>query len=327
MGRVMLRKTTGFKDIDLYLLPILRAGIASKPKGVTWNASDLEQATFDLLRNMRFDAGVPYYLKELAVLDALAKCVECQRLNSKSFLQFVNTYICDHDNRKKVKYIVVTQVNATRGARRHDAPRDVRMIVPSIEGRFEITTRIPKKVVQALSKADDRTLEILALKRDFLYAVGEVYAKDDMEALAAGYDIMSVGFGILNLGLHRVFVNARHRSPRTPFGHLLHASSLFMVKEGREEICGFIGTSQFPNEWKFELTVDLQSIINGLAFSKKFVSSVKRIDGGDQIKNATRLLQEGLSANAVDVALLRFWTAFEVLCGTGDGTKKQTPKS
>ncbi|XLS15820.1 hypothetical protein ACKN7S_39570 [Bradyrhizobium sp. RDM4] len=117
------------------------------------------------------------------------------------------------------------------------------------------------------------------------------------------------------MATHGYGVSHRSGFPNAPIGTFLLASPIFIIDTREKKLGGWQSESHYPAPWKRHFTVrQRQNADQITTVAKHFQSDLLRIDFKERLIQAVLLFQEGLEANHVDIALLKFWVGIEVLC-------------
>jgi hypothetical protein len=293
-------------------LPEALKVLAKLPKNedgrISWESSQLERGTFELIYNLTFKP-VDDYVKDGAIWHVLNECARGNDFSSKFFIAQLHAYLGRHFSKEPKSLIAISQINASVSA---GLPNRL----PSPLGPIEIRSSLSKIDREAIAKFHEYKQNSLGLHQDFIYLTCRVAATDDRAALDAAYQKIKFSLGLLNLFVSGYGVSKRFGLPNAPIGQFMSASSIFTIHRTQRVIGNYFSENHYPLAWKQSFSVwrrvvpreDIQRV------AKAYVTRFARLDFKEPLIRSIVLFQEGLEAVHIDIALLKFWTGIEVLC-------------
>lgn len=275
---------------------------------ISWESTQLERGTFELIYGLTFSPPVDDHVKDGALWHVLNECARANNFSTKFFLVRLRTFLAAHFSKKPKLLIAISQINAQASA---CLPNKI----PSPFGLIEIKRYLSKTDRTVIDKLERYERDRLALHDDFLYLTCKVTATDDRSAIDVGYRNVKYIVGVLNLITRGFGVIHRFGYPSAPLGTFLTASMICTIDRGERRLGGYLSENHYPVLWKRNFSVwQKNNTAQICKFSKHYVSDLARIDYADRVIQAIVLLQEGLESAHIDIALLKFWTGIEVLC-------------
>ncbi|WP_128935487.1 hypothetical protein [Bradyrhizobium zhanjiangense] len=275
---------------------------------VGWDSAKLEHGSFEVLYNLTFDPPIDDFEKDAAIWSALNECARANDFTPRFFILKLRTFLDGLFSNKSRSFMAVTQVNAQAAARLPNK-------IMSVDGSVEIRARLPPSSLRVIQKLDGFDRQRLNLHDDFAYLVMKVKSRNDCGALNAAYRSMKYSLGILNMATSGYGVSKRFGFPNAPIGTFLSASPIFLIDTASRKLGTWQSESYYPTTWKRNFSVwQRQDAPHITKFAKNVASDLARIDFKEKLVRAVLLFQEGLETSHVEVALLKFWTAIEVLC-------------
>jgi hypothetical protein len=240
-----------------------------------------------------------------------------KRFLTKFFLARLRAFIATHFSKQPKSLVAISQVNSGLSA-------GLPAKIPSAFGPIEIKPSLSKTDKAVITKLEPYERSRLGLHDDFLYLSCKVATTDDRSAIDTAYRNIKYALGVLNLITRGYSVGKRFGYPNAPIGKFLSASTIFTIDRRERKMGAYLSENHYPTFWKQNFSVwqrtDAEEITK---FAKYYVSDLARIDFRDKLVQAVVLFQEGQEATHIDVALLKFWTGIEVLCGPGrEGTHR-----
>ena len=153
----------------------------------------------------------------------------------------------------------------------------------------------------------------LQMEPDFLFLRHQLKGRSPRHAIELGYRNLQCCVGLLNLS-NGIRWTYRSGAPLVPLGNLLLASTAVLIDPKRKTIGDWVVESHYPHAFKQSFSASSVDLSDLATYTKRWVRQIKRTDFSDRLTNAIILFQEGLSANQIDVALIKFWTCIEMLC-------------
>lgn len=284
------------------------SGIPKNDNGrISWESSDLDRGTFEVIYSLKFTPAIDDHIKDGAVWHVLNECARANDFSSKSFLQRLRAYLQDHFSQKPKNYFAIAQINANLSA-------SLPSSIPSTSGPISIRTNLSKSCSKVVGELKGYERERLGLHDDFLYISCKVANTSERSALDVAYRAMKYGLGVLNLASRGYGVSYRSGFPNAPIGTFLLASPIFLIDTRERKLGGWQPESHYPAQWKRHFRVWQRQHPEHIAtVAKHLQSDLSRIDFKERLIHAIVLLQEGLEATHIDTALLKFWTGIEVL--------------
>jgi hypothetical protein len=275
---------------------------------ISWESSQLETGTFELIYSLTFKPPIDDHIKDGAIWHVLNECARTKDFSTKFFLQRLRAFIATHFSKQPNRLVEISQVNAQIGAALPDK-------IPSPFGPIEIKRSLSKTDKTVIDKLKGYERDRLGLHDDFLYVTCDVAATDDRSAIDAAYRNIKYGLGMLNLITRGFGVSHRSGYPNAPLGKFLSASTICTVDRRQRKLGGYLSENHYPVFWKRNFSVwQRQDAAEIRKFSKYYLLDLARIDFRDRVIQAIVQFQEGLEAVHIDVALLKFWTGIELLC-------------
>lgn len=275
---------------------------------VGWDSAKLEHGSFEVLYNLTFDPPIDDFEKDAAIWSALNECARAKDFAPRFFIQKLRAFLEGLLSNKPRTFMAVTQINAQVGARLPDK-------IMSDDGSVEIRASLPPSSLKVIQKLEGFDRQRLNLQDDFAYLVMKVKGRNDRGALNAAYRGIKYSLGILNMATNGYGVSKRFGFPNAPIGKFLSASPIFLVDTTSRRLGNWQSESYYPTAWKRSFSVwQRQDAPHITKFAKNVASDLARIDFKEKLVRAVLLFQEGLETSHVEVALLKFWTAIEVLC-------------
>ncbi|MBR0803396.1 hypothetical protein JQ636_07570 [Bradyrhizobium japonicum] len=275
---------------------------------VAWDSAKLEHGSFEVLYNLTFDPPIDDFEKDAAIWSALNECARTKDFTPQFFIVKVRTFLKGLLSNKPRTFTAVTQINAQAGAR---LPKKIM----SVDGSVEIRASLPPSSLNVIRRLEGFDRQRLNLQDDFVYLIMKVKGRNDRGALNAAYRRMKYALGILNMATSGYGVSKRLGFPNAPIGKFLSASPIFLIDTTSRKLGNWQSESYYPAAWKRSFSVwQGQDAPQITKFAKYVASDLARIDFREKLVRAVLLFQEGLETSHVEVALLKFWTAIEVLC-------------
>jgi hypothetical protein len=275
---------------------------------ISWESSELERGTFELIYSLIFSPPLDDHIKDGAIWHVLNECARENDFSTKFFLKRLRAFLAAHFSREPKRLVAVSQVNAQVSA-------GLPAKIPSPLGVIEIKPSLLKTDKTVISTMDQYERDRLGLQDGFLYVSCRIATTDDRSAIDAAYRNIKYGLGVLNLITLGYGVSHRFGIPNAPIGKFLSASTIFTIDRRQRKLGNFLSETHYPVLWKQNFSVwqrkDAQHITK---LAKYYVSDLARIDFQDKVIQAIILFQEGLESTHIDVALLKFWTGIEILC-------------
>ncbi len=286
--------------------------LSSIPKNddgrISWSSSELDRGTFEVIYSLHFSPPIDDHVKDGAVWHVLNECARSKDFSTKEFLRRLRSYLETHFNKTPRPFFAIAQINATIAAA---LPK----VIPSISGPIDIRTGLPRTCLKAIDELKGYERERLGLHDDFLYMTCKVKSTSERSAVDLACRAMKYSLGILNFSTRGYGVSHRYGYPNAPIGSFLLASPVFVVDTRERKLGGWQSESHYPTAWKKNFRVwHRQSSETITTVAKHFQSDLLRVDFKERLIQAILLFQDGLEANHVDIALLKFWTGIEVLC-------------
>lgn len=274
---------------------------------VGWDSAKLEHGSFEVLYNLTFDPPIDDFEKDAAIWSALNECARAKDFTPRFFILKLRTFLDGLLSNKPRTFMAVTQINAQVGARLPDK-------IMSVDGSVEIRASLPPSSLKVIQKLEGFDRQRLNLQDDFAYLIMKVKGRNDRGALNAARR-MKYSLGILNMATSGYGVSKRFGFPNAPIGRFLSASPIFLIDTTSRKLGNWQSESYYPTTSKRSFSVRQgQDVPHITKFAKNVASDLARIDFKEKLVQAVLLFQEGLETSHVEVALLKFWTAIEVLC-------------
>jgi hypothetical protein len=107
---------------------------------ISWPSWELDQGTFALIYNLRFDRNVDDHLKDAGIWKAINECAKANNFSSKFFIRQLKLFVDEYQNKVPKSYRFVTQVNCNYSTR---LPK----ILHSFDGDISFQSSLSKKIV------------------------------------------------------------------------------------------------------------------------------------------------------------------------------------
>lgn len=275
---------------------------------ISWDITGLDEGTFTLIAGLEFPVSVGDHIKDGAIWHVLNECARKKDFSQQSFIRWLREFVDDHLSKPPKILVAISQVNCNSGM---TMPKRL----PSIEGPVEFKTSLSAAEQSVIAELPDYDRARLGLHTDFIYMTSDIKAPDDLSALNLAHSNMKYCLGALNLVCRGFGVSMRFGMPHAPIGGLLAASPIFMINRRQRKLGGYIAENHFPTSFKSSFTYRQRPDTERTARAyRPYISDLRGIDYREKMVQAIVLFQEGLETPHIDIALLKIWTALELLC-------------
>src|SRR3954466_1838716 len=158
-------KASGHVHAKGHLADALKS-LATLPKNedgrISWESSELERGTFEVIYSLTFTPPIDDHVKDGAVWHVLNECARANDFSTKFFMRKVKAFLAAHFSKQPKSLVAISQINANFNAGLPDK-------LPSPYGPIEIKASLSKIDRTVIDTLEDYERKRLGFNDDFLF--------------------------------------------------------------------------------------------------------------------------------------------------------------
>jgi hypothetical protein len=273
---------------------------------VGWSAAELDRWTFILAGHLQFEPRSDDDIRESVVWKAMNACAKAENFSPNFFRDRALEAAKELLARPKIKLTVLTEITLPK---RIKIPRSVQTPLGTVH--FDLRMR-PRE--QKLYKGVDQK-EKYGISSDFVILRADILSGSEKQVVGEGERLFNLVLGYLHLIYGGYGASIFTGMPRIPIGRLLRRSAVVSFDHKKNKFGNWYVPNHYQEQPKphyffpssFSLADAPKEVLH-------YNRAIKKSDFGEKLLRAVTLFQEGISSRQSDVALLKLWTVFEVLC-------------